>query len=226
MKRKILSIIIPVFNEERYIKLLFEKIKKIKLKSFDKEIIIVNDGSTDDSKKIIEKIVQKNKNIKVINKKNQGKGSAIKIGILKSKGNIVLIQDADLEYDPENYFNLLKPITDGKADAVIGSRFISNLPQRKMYFLNYLANIFLTFLSNVLTGFNLTDIESGFKVFNGNLIRNLAKNFKSNDFSIEPEIIACLTKIKNIRVYEIGISYYGRTYKEGKKISWRDFNYF
>jgi len=223
MKYKKISIIIPVYNEDKYIFKIIKKVLKSNVFELKKEIIIVNDGSTDQSKNIIEKIIKNNKYILLINKtKNYGKGSALKTGFLKSTGDIVLIQDSDLEYDPNDYPLLIKPFIENDADVVYGSRFNSNQPHRMLFFWHYTANIFLTTLSNIFTNLNLTDIETGYKVFKGDLIRKIAKKLVSKRFGFEPEITAKISKIKNTKIYEVGISYWGRTYEEGKKISWKD----
>lgn len=223
MKYKKISIIIPVFNEGKYIAETIKKVLKANILNLKREIIAVNDGSNDNTLNILSKASKINKKIIVINKKiNQGKGQALKEGISKSTGDIVLVQDSDLEYDPTDYPLLIKPFIENDADAVYGSRFISNQPHRVLFFWHYLANIFLTTLSNIFTNLNLTDMETGFKVFKGNIIRQLAKNLRSKRFGFEPEITAKISKIKNIKIYEVGISYKGRTYKEGKKIGWKD----
>lgn len=219
---KKISIIIPVYNEEKFIKETLKRVIKANTLGLAKEIIIINDGSTDKTFRILKKI-KKDKRLKIIyNKKNQGKGSAIKKGLLLSTGNIVIIQDADLEYDPKDYVLLIAPFLEKKADVVYGSRFISGQPHRILYFWHYVVNIFLTGLSNMLTNLNLTDMETGYKAFRGNIIRSIAPNLESKRFGFEPEITAKIAKIKNIKIFEVGISYHGRTYEEGKKIGWID----
>lgn len=225
MPIKTLSIIIPVYNEEKFIEKTIKKVFNAESLGLRKEIIIIDDGSTDGTKNILKKIEKKyqNKNLKIIYKnKNEGKGSALKLGFLKSRGDIVLIQDADLEYNPEDYPRLLEPFLKNNIDVVYGSRFVSNQPHRVLYFWHYLANLFLTLLSNALTNLNLTDMETGYKVFNGKLIRKIAPKLESKKFGFEPEITAKIAKIKGIKIYEVGISYWGRTYQEGKKIGWKD----
>jgi len=223
VKYKKISIIIPVFNEEKYIKKIVSKVIKANTLNLLKEIIIVNDGSTDKTKNIINKINRNKKNVILINQeKNFGKGAALKLGFLKSTGDIVLIQDSDLEYDPTNYPLLIKPFIENNADVVFGSRFISNQPHRVLFYWHYLANIFLTMLSNIFTNLNLTDMETGFKVFRGDILRKLTPCLRSKRFGFEPEITAKISKIKDIKIYEVGISYFGRTYQEGKKIYWFD----
>ncbi len=211
-----ISIIVPVYNEEKYIEEVVNKLISLKL---IKEIIVINDGSTDNTLKILKKY----KNIILINNnKNRGKGYAIKMGVEKSTGDIVLIQDADLEYNPDNYPTLLEPFNLEMADVVYGSRLVSNRPHRVLYFWHYLGNQVLTIFSNILTNLNLTDMETGYKVFRGDLIRKIAPKLECDDFGFEPEITAKISKIKDLRIYEVGISYWGRTYAEGKKIGWRD----
>lgn len=220
-----LSIIIPVYNEELFIKKAIYKVIKVNLSNIQKEIIIIDDGSFDNTPKIINTTVKSLKNIlkkntiKIItNKQNLGKGASVKKGLLSSTGDIVLIQDADLEYSPEDYPILLEPFLKHGADVVFGSRFISNRPHRVFYFWHYQVNVWLTLLSNMLTNLNLTDIETGYKVIRGDLAREIAKDLKSKGFGFEPEITARLAKVKSVKFYEVGISYFGRTYQEGKKV--------
>jgi glycosyltransferase involved in cell wall biosynthesis len=222
-KYKTLSIVIPVYNEEKFIEKIVKKVLKAPSLGLKKEIIIIDDGSKDKTKEKILKLSKKYQNIKAIFKqKNEGKGASLKLGFLKSKGDIVLVQDADLEYDPFEYPILLEPFLKHDADVVYGSRFITNHPHRVLYFWHYLANFILTTLSNMFTNLNLTDMETGFKAFKGDLIRKIAKNLQSKRFGFEPEITAKISKIKGIKIYEVGISYFGRTYEEGKKINWFD----
>lgn len=222
-----LSIIIPVYNEENYIESALDKVISSNTVGFKKEIIIVDDKSTDNTvEKIKNKITKKKfKNVQLyfIQKiKNEGKGASLKSGFLRSTGDIVLVQDADLEYNPDDYPQLFEPFIKSNADVVYGSRFISNRPHRILYFWHYLGNLFLTIFSNMFTNLNLTDMETGYKVFKGKIIRDIAINLKSKRFGFEPEITAKIAKIKGIRIFEVGISYQGRTYEEGKKISWKD----
>ena len=222
VKAKLLSIIIPCYNEKATIEALLNEVKAVDLGTTKKEIIIVDDGSKDGTRKILTTISNKDKRIKLIfQATNQGKGAALKQGILASTGDVVIIQDADLEYDPEDYKRLLYPIERGQADVVYGSRFIGGEPHRIIYFRNQIANKFLTFLSNVFTGLNLTDMETCYKMMRGDLARKLAKNLKAQRFGFEPEITARIAKSK-VAVYEIGISYYGRSKEEGKKIGFMD----
>lgn len=227
MFRKI-SIVIPVYNEEIFIKTTLEEVMNANTLNLRREIIIVDDGSKDRTLKEIEKFIKKVKNKKNINfvlikkKKNEGKGAALKTGFLKSTGDIVLVQDADLEYNPDDYSILLEPILQNDADVVYGSRFISNRPHRVLYFWHYVANVLLTAFSNVFTNLNLTDMETGYKVFKGELIRKIALKLESKRFGFEPEITARIAKTKDIKIFEVGISYSGRTYEQGKKIGWKD----
>jgi len=185
----------------------------------EKEIIIVDDASTDGTREIIEKIHQRQKNVKIfLHDRNQGKGAALRTGFKSATGDIIIIQDADLEYDPREYPALLQPILDGRADVVYGSRFLAG-PHRVLFFWHYLANQFLTFLSNVLTNINLTDMETCFKAFKRDVLEDIT--LKSNRFGFEPEFTMKVAK-KKFRIYEVPISYSGRDYSEGKKITWKD----
>ena len=222
---KTISIVIPVYNEEKFIKKTIEEVIKADSLGLKKEIVVVDDGSTDSTTLILKKI--KNKSVKnnlvlILKKKNEGKGAALKDGFKNTSGDIVLVQDADLEYNPNNYSNLLMPIISGQADVVYGSRLVTAAPHRVLYYWHYLANKFLTSFSNVLTNLNLTDMETGFKIFRGDIVRKIAPKLQSKRFGFEPEITARISKVSEIKIYEVGISYSGRTYKEGKKITWKD----
>lgn len=210
-----LSVVIPVYNEKDTIR---EIIKRVEAVPVDKEIIVVDDFSTDGTREILSKI--ENQGIMVIyHEKNMGKGAALRTGFGVTAGDIVIIQDADLEYDPQEYPKLIKPILDGKADAVYGSRFMGSEPHRVFYFWHMVGNKLLTLLSNMFTNLSLTDMETCFKVFKKEVIRKIT--IEENRFGFEPEITAKLAKM-DIRLFEVGISYYGRNYKEGKKIGWKD----
>lgn len=226
---KILSIVIPVYNEEKYIEKTLLQVCNSHSLNLQKEVIIVDDGSKDKTRNSIETAIeklnlkQKSTSFKTLFKKsNEGKGAALRDGFQLSTGDIVLIQDADLEYNPDDYPTLLEPFLKNDADVVYGSRFISNRPHRVLYFWHYQINLLLTMLSNMLTNLNITDMETGYKAFKGDLIRKLATKLESNRFGFEPEITARIAKIKGLKIYEVGISYSGRTYNEGKKIGWKD----
>lgn len=227
-KMKKLSIIVPVYNEEKIIEQLLMAIVSSNSLRLKKEIIIVDDGSKDQTRKKIEAFIFKNKEKKdiifksIFRETNEGKGAALKVGFKISTGDIVLVQDGDLEYNPDDYPILLEPFFKNDADVVYGSRFISNRPHRVLYFWHYQVNLLLTMLSNMLTNLNLTDIETGYKAFKGELIRSISDKLESKRFGFEPEITARITKFKRLKIYEVGISYAGRTYEEGKKITWVD----
>jgi glycosyltransferase involved in cell wall biosynthesis len=217
-----LSIIIPCYNEKATIEKILDEVMAVNLGATKKEIIIIDDGSQDGTRQILSGLADKNKLIKLIfQETNQGKGACLKRGILESTGDVVVIQDADLEYDPQDYKRLLYPIERGQADVVYGSRFVGGEPHRIIYYRHQVANKFLTTLSNIFTGLNLTDMETCYKMFRGDLIRKLAKDLRAKRFGFEPEVTARVAKSK-ARVYEIGIAYYGRSKEEGKKIGFHD----
>lgn len=221
---KKLSIIIPAYNEGSTIHLILDKIKNVTLlNDIEKQIIIVNDCSKDNTEDAILAYIQQNQILNIDYFKheiNKGKGAALHTGIAKATGDYLIIQDADLEYDPNEYNILLQPIIEGFADVVYGSRFIGGNPHRILFFWHTIGNKLLTFLSNMFTNLNLTDMETCYKVFRKEVIQNIQLNEKR--FGFEPEITAKISRINRIRIYEVGISYYGRTYEEGKKIGWKD----
>jgi glycosyltransferase involved in cell wall biosynthesis len=221
-KTKKLSIIMPCYNERATIEKILHEVLSVDLGDTRKEIVIIDDGSTDGTRDILKNLAKDSKNFRLIfQETNQGKGAALKRGILESTGDVLVVQDADLEYDPQEYKRLLYPIERGHADVVYGSRFIGGEPHRIIYYRNQVANKFLTMLSNLFTGLNLTDMETCYKMMRGDLARELARNLKAQRFGFEPEITARIAKSK-ARVYEIGISYYGRSKEEGKKIGFKD----
>ena len=219
-----LSILIPVYNEGKTIHLILDKIKQVTLpQNISKEIIIVNDCSTDATSESIRNYSAANPEMGLIvleHEINKGKGAALHTGIAHATGDYIIIQDADLEYDPNEYAVLLQPVLDGFADVVYGSRFMGGNAHRVLFFWHTIGNKFLTTLSNVFTNLNLTDMETCYKLFDASMLKSIT--LKEKRFGFEPEVTAKISKIPNVRIYEVGISYYGRTYQEGKKINWKD----
>lgn len=218
-----LSIVIPAYNEGKTIHLILNKVAAVNLLSgIEKEVIIVNDCSTDETKIAIEKYIQQSTLPIVLynHEVNKGKGAALHTGIQKATGDLVVIQDADLEYDPEEYNVLLKPVLDGFADVVYGSRFMGGNAHRILFFWHSIGNKVLTTLSNMFTNLNLTDMETCYKLFRREIIQRI--QLKETRFGFEPEVTAKISRQPDIRIYEVGISYYGRTYADGKKINWKD----
>ena len=212
-----LSIIVPCFNEEKTIEKIIDKI--IKYSPYDNEIIVIDDCSNDKSKQILESEIKNKISKLIVNEKNYGKGYSVRKGIEAANGDIILIQDADLEYDPSDYFKLVEPIIAGYADVVYGSRFIGSEEKRILYYWHSLGNKVLTTFSNMFSNLNLTDMEVCYKVFRSNIIKKI--KLKENRFGFEPEITAKIAKQK-LRIYEVGVKYYGRKYSDGKKITWKD----
>lgn len=220
---KKISIVIPIYNEENTLEKIISAVEKADTFHLEKEIILVNDCSTDQSSEILKKF--EGKHTVLHHKANLGKGSALKTGFKNATGDIIIIQDADLEYDPAEYPDMLKPILDGKADVVFGSRFLGHRPHRVLYYWHYVGNKMLTRISNMMTNLNLTDMETCYKAFTKVVIDQIHPKLRSKRFGIEPELtarVAKLAKKDRCRIYEIGISYSGRTYAEGKKIGWKD----
>ncbi|MBD3374817.1 glycosyltransferase [candidate division KSB1 bacterium] len=219
-----LSIVIPAYNEETRIPRLLDKVKNVQLiDQIQKEIIIVNDGSHDGTAEVVQRYIAENSELEIKyfeHDKNRGKGAALHTAIPQATGDFLVIQDADLEYDPNEYNELLKPILMGEADIVYGSRFSGNKPQRVLFFWHTVGNKVLTWFSNIFNNLDLDDIETCYKCFKTDVIQNL--KLKEKGFGFEPEVTAKIAKIKNIRIFQVGISYYGRTYEEGKKITWKD----
>ncbi len=211
-----LSVIIPVFNEKETLSKIVKRVKESPVK---KEIIIVDDFSTDGTREMLKNEIENQVDLVLYHDQNEGKGAALKTGISRATGDLVIIQDADMEYDPSEYSKLIEPILQGNADVVYGSRFAGTGPHRVLYFWHSLGNRFLTLLSNMFTNLNLTDMETCYKVFRREIIQ--AIDIQEKRFGFEPEVTAKVAKM-NARIYEVGISYYGRTYQEGKKIGWKD----
>ncbi len=219
-----LSIIIPAYNEGATIHRILDKVKAVQLiGGLHKQIIIVNDFSTDTTSQSVKNYIAKNQELEIIfleHTRNFGKGAALHTGINEASGDLIIIQDADLEYDPGEYNVLLKPIIDGHADVVYGSRFMGGKPHRVLFFWHSIGNKFLTFLSNMMTNLNLTDMETGYKMFRADMLKPL--KLQEKRFGFEPEVTAKIARVPGVRIYEVGISYYGRTFEEGKKIGWKD----
>ncbi|HVS94810.1 MAG TPA: glycosyltransferase family 2 protein [Mucilaginibacter sp.] len=224
MKIEKLSIIIPAYNEGKTIHLILNKIKTVQLiENIGKEIIIVNDCSNDNTEQAIADYQAANSELDIQYFKhelNQGKGAALHTGISKATGEYLIIQDADLEYDPNEYNDLLRPVCDGFADVVYGSRFMGSNPHRILFFWHTIGNRWLTFLSNMFSNLNLTDMETCYKLFNTKIIQSI--KLREQRFGFEPEVTQKIARVPRIRIYEVGISYYGRTYEDGKKIGWKD----
>ena len=214
-----LSIIIPVYNEYKTIESLVNKVLGVDLGNIKKEIIIVDDGSKDKTTDVLKSKIEPIVSKIIYKQKNEGKGAALRTGFQNATGDYVIVQDADLEYDPNEYSLLLKPVLDGFADVVYGSRFIGGKPHRVLFYWHSRGNIFLTNLTNMFTNYNFTDMETCYKLFKKEILDKI--NIKENRFGFEPEVTIKLSRL-NCRVYEVGISYYGRTYSEGKKINWKD----
>lgn len=219
-----LSIIIPAFNEEKTIKSLLQKVLVTELKyGLEKELVIIDDCSTDNTAQYIQEIIKENSGAQISytrQLKNMGKGASIHEGIKQATGDLIIIQDADLEYDPADYNDLLEPICSNKCDVVYGSRFKGSKPHRVLFFWHSIGNKFLTFISNMFTNLNLSDMETCYKLFRADILKGL--NLKERKFGFEPEVTAKISRIPGIRIMEVGIAYYGRTYSEGKKIGWPD----
>lgn len=212
-----ISIIIPCYNEQDTIGIIIDNILELNQSNY--EIIVIDDFSNDESRNILRTKLKNKIDYLIFNEKNYGKGYSIRQGIKKATGDIILVQDADLEYSPQDYNKILRPLLNNKADVVFGSRFIGSSEKRVLYFWHSMGNAFLTLMSNIFTNLNLTDMECCYKAFKSEIIKNI--DLKENRFGFEPEITAKISK-KNLRIFEVGVSYYGRKYSEGKKITWKD----
>jgi len=218
-----LSVIIPAYNEERTIKLILDEVTGLEIDGIEIDIVVVNDCSKDGTKSLVEDYINTHSGraIRLIDQdKNKGKGAAIRRGIEEARGDYLVIQDADLEYDPQEFRDLLAPIQRGVADVVYGSRFMGSKPHRILFFWHSIGNRMLTFMSNLFNNLNLTDMETCYKMFRSDIIKKIY--LRENRFGFEPEVTAKISRVPELRIYEVGISYYGRTYEEGKKINWKD----
>ena len=216
-----LSVVMPVYNEEATILSIVQRVRDVRIEGIEQELIIIDDCSKDGTRKEIEKLQGTPGIVLLFHEKNRGKGAALRTGFTAATGDMVIVQDADLEYDPQEFPRLIKPILDGKADVVFGSRFVGGDCHRVLYFRHMLGNKVLTFLSNWFTNLNLTDMEVCYKVFKRSVLDRIT--LKCDRFGFEPEVTAKIAKLRpRLRIYEVGVAYYGRSYEEGKKITWKD----